>query len=139
MADLFSMKASISIRLPSGERHVMAECFRHPQGLLFFAPFWHLRQPEETIVLVEGEIKGDGPWKVGAAVVPVLGCHGADPVLAAEFDDWRDYVMQATDDYPPRPMILALAARWWAKAARADPAGENSAAARRSRARGRSP
>jgi hypothetical protein len=41
----------------------MVERFAHPKGLLFFKPFWRLGSLEETVRLVEGELKGEGPWK----------------------------------------------------------------------------
>jgi hypothetical protein len=109
MADLFSVTAPLTIRLPSGERHIVVERFRHPQGLLYFTPFWHAGRPEEAVRLVEGEIKGEGPWKVGGSVVHVLGCHGTDAELATLFDSWRDYPLQAGDEYPSRAMILSIA------------------------------
>jgi hypothetical protein len=109
MAELFSVTAPLVIRLPSGERHIMVERFRHPEGLLYFTPFWHIGKPEETVRLVEGGIRGDGPWKVGACVVHVLGCHGTDAELASLFDTWRDYLLQAGDEYPPRAMIHSIA------------------------------
>jgi hypothetical protein len=111
MADLFSVKSPLMIRLRSGEKRVMAERFAHPHGLLYFDLYWHLGDPAQTLHLVEGPIKGDGPWKVGEAVVRVLGCHGTDPELAAAFEDWRQYLEQNADDYPPPPLILAIARR----------------------------
>ncbi len=107
--DLFAMTAPLMIRLPDGSREVMVERFRHPMGVLYFTPFWHLGDPSETVRLAQGEIRGDGPWKVGAAVVQVLGCHGSEPVCAAEFDSWRDYLVQAGDEYPTREMIVRIA------------------------------
>jgi hypothetical protein len=109
MADFFSVTAPLVIRLLSGERHIMVERFRHPEGLLYFTPVWHIGKPEEAVRLVEGGIRGDGPWKVGACVVHVLGCHGTDAELASLFDTWRDYLLQAGDEYPPRAMIHSIA------------------------------
>lgn len=125
--DLFSVTAPLMIRLPDGSREIMVERFRHPRGVLYFTPFWHLGDPAETVRLVEGDIKGEGPWKIGGAVVQVLGCHGSEPECAAEFDSWRDYLMQAGEDasapslaraprldpiseeYPSREMIIRIA------------------------------
>jgi len=56
-------------------------------------------------------IKGDGPWKVDEAVVHVLNCHGADHVLASAFEDWRQYLQENVETYPPRPPNLAIARR----------------------------
>ncbi len=109
MADLFTVTVPLMIRHVDGEREVMIERFRHPQGLLYFVPFWHLGNPEETVKLVEGEIRGEGPWKIGSSVVQVLGCQGTEPACAAEFDGWRDYLRQSGDEYPPPAMICSIA------------------------------
>lgn len=111
MADLFSITAPLLIRLPDGAQHVMAERFPHPNGLVFFELFWNLRDPNETVHRVEGPLKGDGPWKVGDAVVRVLGCHGTDGVLARQFDQWRAYLTEHADTYPACAFIEAIARR----------------------------
>ena len=70
----------------------MIRAFQHPQGLLFLEPFW---RPDGTgVTLVEGEIRGEGPWKVGDCVVTVLGCHGTDAELAAQFAEWQFHLEQ---------------------------------------------
>jgi hypothetical protein len=114
MADLFSVTAPLLIRLPSGAQRVMAEHFAHPDGIVFFDLFWHLGDPGQTVHLVKGPIKGDGPWKVGDAVVRVLGCQGTDGILARQFDEWRMYLSDNADAYPERPFIEATARRYGA-------------------------
>jgi len=111
MADIFSMRSPLMIRFPSGQKRVMAECFPHPMGMLYFDLFWHQGDPNDTMHVVEGTIQGDGPWKVGEAVVHVLGCHGTDHELASAFEDWRQYLRENAAEYPPRPLILAIARR----------------------------
>ncbi len=109
--DLFSVKAPLLIRLPTGERRVIAEVFPHPMGLLYFDLYWHDAEPETAIHVVEGEIRGDGPWKVGSCVISVLGCHNTDPE-AADYAAWQDYLAQHGEKkYPPRQMVRAIA-RW---------------------------
>ena len=114
MADLFSARSPLMIRLPSGEKRVMAECFAHSRGLLYFDLYWHLDDPDRTRHVVAGPITGLGPWRVGDTVVPVLGCHGTDHELASTYEDWRHYLEQNADGYPPRPLILAIARRYGA-------------------------
>ena len=111
MADLFSVTAPLLIRHADGTQHVMAERFPHPNGLVYFELFWNLRDPGRTVHLVEGPWKGEGPWKVGAAVIRVLGCHGTDGELAHQFDQWRMYLTEHADTYPERPFIEAIARR----------------------------
>ena len=109
MADLFSVTAPLLIRRPDGISAVMAERFPHPQGLLYFDLFWNLGDTTQTVHFIEGEITGDGPWKVGGAVVRVLGCHGTDAELAEDYAQWTLYLRECASEYPPRAMINAIA------------------------------
>jgi hypothetical protein len=90
MADLFTVKTPLAIRLPDGSRRVLMEFFPHPDGLLGFELFWEQQDdPRSMIEVYPGEIKGDGPWKVGDAVLTVLACHGTDSELASHFASWQ--------------------------------------------------
>lgn len=112
MADLFSMTAPLLVRLPDGSRHIMAERFRlaATPGLVYFELYWHLQRPASRgIHRLDGEIHGDGPWKIGAAVISVLGCHGTDPELAGTYAEWQDYLRQGAPGYPATAAIRALA------------------------------
>ena len=109
MADLFSVTAPLLIRYRDGSAHVMVHRFRHPQGLVYFRPFWERLPPAEGIVLAAGEIRGDGPWKVGDAVVTLLGCHGSHPEYAAEYADWQSHLAQCREDYPENDQLAELA------------------------------
>lgn len=111
MADLYAVTAPLMIRLPAGEKRIMAERFPHPRGLLYFEPFWHLAPPDERIHLIEGQLAGDGPWKIGGCVVHVLACHGTDFCLASEFDAWRQYLLEHGDAYPAPALIASIARR----------------------------
>ena len=109
MADLFSVTAPLLIRYPDATRHIMVHRFLHPLGLVYFRPFWDRMPQAEGIILAQGEIRGNGPWKVGAAVVTLLGCHGSHPEHAAEYADWQLYLAQYRDDYPESEQLDALA------------------------------
>jgi len=108
MAELFSVTAPLLIRYPDATAHVMVHRFRHPQGLVYFRPFWDRMPAAEGIVLAAGEIRGDGPWKVGAAVVTLLGCHGSHPEQAAEYADWQLHLARCGADYPESEQLAAL-------------------------------
>ena len=86
MADLFSVTAPLMIRLPSGSEHVMAEKYPHPEGLVFFELFW-LEGETPSVHTVKGVIKGEGPWKVGDAIVRVLSCGDID--LSMQWNNWQ--------------------------------------------------
>ena len=109
MADLFTMKAPLMIRFANGEKHIMAEYFKHPEGLLFFDVFWNHPHAVDAIHLVKGEYKGEGPWKVGDAVINVLGCRGVDADLAGLFSEWQTYLQMAGDEYPSDDDIKSIA------------------------------
>ena len=120
MADLFSMTTPLMIRGPDGKQEMIAEIFPHPEGLVYFEAYWHLGQPEETILLVEGTIKGEGPWKIGDYVINVLGCHGTDAELATAYEQWQTYLQTTVNDYPPPPLVAAIARRMGAMIESAD-------------------
>lgn len=87
----------------------MAECFPHPQGLLYFDLYWHLGPPAATTHILQGVIKGEGPWKIDGTVVMVLGCQGTHPALASQYQQWQTYLASAAADYPPPPLVAAIA------------------------------
>ena len=62
MAELFSVTAPLVIRFPSGEQAIMAECFPHPKGFVYFDPYWTETDPAKAVHVIAGEIKGEGPW-----------------------------------------------------------------------------
>ena len=87
----------------------MVACFQHPDGILYFRPFWDQLHDGEGTQIVTGEIKGEGPWKVGDAVVTVLGCQGTNPEQAAEFADWKFHLEQRGELYPTRDELQLIA------------------------------
>ncbi len=111
MADLFSITAPLKMRNPQGNEQILAELFPHPKGILYFDLYWHLGQPEETIHLIEGTLSGEGPWKIGDFVINVLGCHGTNADLATSYQQWQTYLQSTAGDYPPAPLIAAIARR----------------------------
>jgi hypothetical protein len=109
MADLVTLRSPLLIRYPDNTRHVMIACFRHPEGVLYFRPYWDQLPGTEGMVVVTGAVKGEGPWKVGDAVVTLLGCQGTHPEQAAEFADWKFYLEQHGESYPAREELRAVA------------------------------
>ena len=109
MADLFTLRSPLLIRYPDNTRHVMIACFRHPEGVLYFRPYWDQLPGTEGMVVVTGAVKGEGPWKVGDAVVTLLGCQGTHPEQAAEFADWKFYLEQHGESYPEHEELRAVA------------------------------
>lgn len=111
MAAIESVTAPLVIRFGDGSEQLAAACFPHPAGLLYLDLFWHQRSPEQAAHLLPGELRGSGPWRVGDAVIRVLGCHHTDPQLQAQFLPWHQYLETRGDEYPPRAQILEIARR----------------------------
>ena len=108
MADLFSVTAPLLIRHADGRHQVMVERLPHVDGLVYFLPFWNQLPAGEGIGFVHGDLRGEGPWKLGEAVITVLGCQGTHPQEAAEFAEWQMYREQLAD-YPDRQELQRLA------------------------------
>lgn len=112
MAELFSVKAPLMIRSPHGGEKVIAEIYPHPEGIIFFEIFWDQIPDDGGIYIIRGEIKGEGPWKVGDYVINVLGCQGSQPELANDHSQWQMYLQSATTDYPDATQREAIAQRF---------------------------
>ena len=106
------MTAPLALRGPDGAK-VIAACFPHTLGLLYLDTFWHLKRPDEAAHLIRGELRGEGPWRIGDCVIAVLGCHHTDPDLAQPFAQWQSYLESeaAAREYPPPAQILDIARR----------------------------
>lgn len=111
MADLFTLTAPLLIRYPDGRSEVMVECFACRDGLVYFGTFLNQREAEQAIRHVAGELRGEGPWKVGDAVITVLGCHGTHPEQAAEFAGWQQQREQQGEGCPDREALREIARR----------------------------
>jgi hypothetical protein len=111
MADLFTVTAPLMIRCPGGDRRVMAELFRHAEGLLYFELYWNRMPAGHGVHVIAGELRGDGPWKIGDCVITLLGCQGSEPELAGEYAGWRQYLEQCRDGYPAREELEHIARR----------------------------
>ena len=121
MADLFSVTAPLAIRFrDSGEKQIMIERLPFNDGLVFLPAFWSDVGVERALRYVPGPIDGDGPWKVGNAVVTVLGCHGTDAELASDFSGWQTRRTQLGDRYPDTDAIHQEMKLYAAKIARLD-------------------
>ena len=105
------MTAPLVIRDAEGREKVVAHCFPHPQGLLYLDLFWHQSTPDQAAHLLRGELRGEGPWRIGEHRIRVLGCHNTDPHLQGQFTRWRDYLENHPDDYPPSRQIREIAQR----------------------------
>ena len=108
MTDLFTVTAPLVIRFKDGRKQIMISTSAYREGLVFLAPFWHEQNEEDQLRYLAGPIKGEGPWKVGDAVVTVLGCHGTDAELANQFAEWQSYLQQYPAQQPDEETISRL-------------------------------
>lgn len=104
--NFFRVTAPLIIRHPDQTKHLMVEKFPHPEGLLYFEPFWHLGPDPAKVHVARGGFKGDGPWKIGDSVITVAGCHGTDADIALTVSQWQDYLSQNHEDYPNKSVIM---------------------------------
>lgn len=111
MAAIEDVTAPLVIRFGDGTERVVAHCFPHPSGLLYLDLFWHQGTPDSAAHLLRGQLLGEGPWRIGDAVVRVLGCHHTDPQLQAQYLPWKEYLEQHGDEYPPPPQVREIARR----------------------------
>lgn len=114
MAELFSMTTPLMIKSPHGGEKVIAELYPHPEGIVFFELFWDQMEAEDGIYVIKGDIRGEGPWKVGDYVINVLGCQGTNPDLAEDFSHWQMYLQSPLNSYPTKDSIDDLARQYGA-------------------------
>lgn len=105
------VSAPLVVRLGDGTEKVVAACFEHPLGVLYLDLFWHQSTPDQAAHLLRGELRGEGPWRVGEAVIRVLGCANTDPHLQAPYLRWQEYLANCGDAYPPPAQIREVAQR----------------------------
>ncbi|MBD3609510.1 MAG: hypothetical protein HUJ30_03085 [Gammaproteobacteria bacterium] len=109
MADLFSITSPLMIRSPHGGEKVVAELYPHPDGIVFFEIFWNHEDEQNGIYVIEGDVTGEGPWKVGEYVINILGCHGTNPALVEDFAQWQTYLQSALSGYPKQDEVDEVA------------------------------
>lgn len=108
MADLFSVTAPLVIKSPYGGEKVIAELFSHSEGIVFFEIFWNQLAEHLGIHFIQGEVTGEGPWKISDYVVTVLGCNGTNAELAEDFAQWEMYLQSPMNGYPDMVVIDKL-------------------------------
>ena len=96
------------MRLPDGQQKVVAELFKHTEGLIYFDLYWH-EDKSSRIHLIKGELEGEGPWKIAGHIFYVLGCQHTDGELATEFLHWREWRLHHPDEYPDERLIQRIA------------------------------
>lgn len=114
MTDIFSLTAPLTVKTftvdsHQGEQQVVAEYFKHPQGILYFDLYWHHQQPEKAMHIIKGKITGEGPWRIANKIFNVLGCRSTNIELAMQHEQWLTYLQTADCDYPAEGLVQAIA------------------------------
>lgn len=120
MADIFSLTAPITVREIDSHninqpQKVVAEYFKHPNGILYFDLYWHLAQPEDAMHVIEGDISGEGPWRINNTIFNVLGCRTTNIEMAMQHEEWLTYLQTPGNDYPPEGLVVAIAKKMGAE------------------------
>lgn len=89
MTALFTVTAPLVVHYPDNTLRLMTEVFPHPDGILCFEPYWFETGPAAAHVIT-GRLQGEGPWKVGRAVIRLLSCSDTD--LAMQWNAWQQYL-----------------------------------------------
>ena len=114
MADIFTVRSPLAVRFKDGSKKILIELFPRENGVVGFELGWEqMDAPDSYIQVIEGDLKGEGPWKVGDAVLTVLGCHGTDAELASEYADWQ-FQREFGAPYPDNDEIQSIARRFGA-------------------------
>jgi len=96
MADLFTITAPLLVRYPNGDQKLIADKFRHASGMICAEPFW-LEHTPPMVFIIDGEVKGEGPWKVGDVIVRLLSCGDTD--LAMEWAQWQQFLQSCPETH----------------------------------------
>lgn len=115
MPDLFEMKRPLAVNFTSGQKTIAVAYYPHADGVVILEPFWEQKPPEKKAVVLTGEVRGDGPWRVGNAVLTLVGCQGTDPDLAQLLAQWEFHLQDAGSDYYQQEDIRALAREYGAQ------------------------
>jgi hypothetical protein len=89
MVDLFAVTAPLLVHYPDNTFHLVADIFPHPDGVVYFEPYWYEKGPDATHTIV-GTLQGEGPWKLGEIIIRLLSC--GDNELSMQWNEWQQYL-----------------------------------------------
>jgi len=95
MADIFTVTSPMLVRYPDGEQRLVAETFKHPLGIIYAEPYW-LESKYPAAYLLKGEVKGQGPWKIGEVIIRLLSC--ADVEHKMQWAEWQQYLSSCSEE-----------------------------------------
>jgi len=111
MPELFDMKRPLAVKYQNGEKSIMVAYYRHGKGMVYLEPFWEQKPDDKKAIVISGEVTGEGPWKIGEAVISLVGCHNTDAELAKMLSDWEFHLQTVGADYYKAEETRELARR----------------------------
>lgn len=114
MANLFEMKRPLTVGYSNGDKEIMVAYYRHSEGLVYLPSFWEKRPEGQKAVVIKGELKGEGPWKIADVVITLVGCQNTDADFAQMLAEWEFHVQSVASDYYQPENIRALAREYGA-------------------------
>jgi len=96
MANIFTLTAPLLVRYPDGEQRLIADKFTHPQGMFYVEPFW-LESKPPVVHLLTGDVKGEGPWKIGDVIVRLLSC--GDTEQSMQWAQWQQFLSSCPEHH----------------------------------------
>lgn len=114
MANLFEMQRPLAVTYGNGDKDVMVAYYRHPEGLVYLGTFWEKKAEGHKAVVLKGELKGEGPWRIADVVITLVGCQNTDADLAQMLAQWEFHVQSVGGDYYQPEAIRSLAREYGA-------------------------
>lgn len=109
MPELFDMQRPLAVNFKNGDKTIMVAYYPHANGLVFLEPFWENKPADSKARVIEGEVRGDGPWRCGDASITLVGCQGTDADLAQLLSQWEAHVQNVGPEYYNVEDIRSLA------------------------------
>jgi len=95
MVDIYTLTSPLLVQYPNGEKRLVADKFTHSLGMVYVVPYW-LEHEIPQAYLLAGEIKGEGPWKIGDVIVRLLSCGDIEHKM--QWAEWEQYLYSCGDD-----------------------------------------
>lgn len=98
MVDLFTVTAPLLVHYPDNTFHLVADIFPHPEGILYFEPYWYEAGPDAAHTIA-GVLEGEGPWKIGEVIIRLLSC--GDNELSIQWNEWQQSLSAPQSETTP--------------------------------------
>jgi len=108
------MKRPLAVNFADGRKTIMVAYYKHPDGLVYLEPFWEQKAEGQKVAIIKGDLKGEGPWRIGDAVITLVGCQNTDAELAQMLAQWEFHVQSVGSGFYQPEAIRGLAREYGA-------------------------